>query len=598
VSQPIEDYGLIGDTRTAALVGKNGSIDWLCVPRFDSPAVFAAMVGERENGFWRVAPAGAPAATTRRYRDNTLILETTFHKPEGTVTLVDFMPICEQENRLDLVRIVRGDSGTVEMKSEIALRFGYGRIIPWVKRTDYGLRAIAGPDAVELRSPVRHRGRDFMSEATFTISAGQTLALSFTWYPSHHRSPRDPHPLNLLASTESYWTEWSKGCSRATRWGDAVTRSLITLKALTYAPTGGIVAAPTTSLPETLGGVRNWDYRFCWLRDATFTLYSLLTAGYTEEARLWREWLLRAVAGRHQEMQIMYGIAGERILTERELGWLNGYENSRPVRFGNAAHEQFQLDVYGEVMDAMHVAQRHGLRLDEDAWAVMQVLMDYLETIWQEPDEGIWEVRGPRRHFTHSKVMAWVGVDRAVKAVERYGMRGPVEKWRALRKSIHDDICRNAFDPEKNAFVQYYGAKELDAAVLMIPLVGFLPPSDPRMIGTVQAIGKELHSNGLILRYAGGENIDGVTGGEGAFLPCTFWYADNLSMMGREQEAAEIFTHLLSLANDLGLMAEEYDARSKRMVGNFPQAFTHVSLVNTAFNLDTGLKPAVHRAGR
>jgi GH15 family glucan-1,4-alpha-glucosidase len=594
VSLRIEDYGLIGDTRTAALVGRNGSIDWLCVPRFDSPAVFASLVGDRENGFWQIAPAGEVRSARRRYRENTLILETTFATAGGTVTLIDFMPVCESDNRLDLIRMVRCDSGAVEMKAEIAWRFGYGKIIPWVKHTAYGLRAIAGPDAVELRTPVRHKGRDFVSEAKFTVTAGETIAFAFTWYPSHHPAPRDPQPDRMLHATQEWWTDWSRGCSSAGRWGDAVTRSLITLKALTFAPTGGIVAAPTTSLPEALGGVRNWDYRFCWLRDATFTLYALLTAGYTAEAHAWREWLLRAIAGRPQEMQIMYGIAGERMLTERELGWLAGYERSRPVRFGNAAHQQFQLDVYGEVMDAMHVAQRHGVRLDADAWAVMQVLMDYLESVWQQPDEGIWEVRGPRRHFTHSKVMAWVGVDRAVKAVERFGMQGPVDKWRAIRATIHADVCRNGFDSGKNSFVQYYGAKELDAAVLMIPLVGFLPPTDPRVAGTVAAIGTELRSDGLVMRYSGAGNVDGLPGTEGAFLPCTFWYADNLAMMGRQREAAEIFANLLSLANDLGLMAEEYDARAKRMVGNFPQAFTHVSLLNSIYNLTSPEGP-VHR---
>jgi GH15 family glucan-1,4-alpha-glucosidase len=596
VSLAIEDYGLIGNTRTAALVGRNGSIDWLCVPRFDSAACFCALLGDRTNGRWLIEPAGDVKRISRRYRGNTLILETTFEMEGGTVTLIDFMPISRREDRADLVRIARCTSGAVSMRTEFVLRFGYGHEIPWVRRADYGLRAVAGPDAVELRTPIRLVGHNLSHTGEFHLSANQDAEFIFTWYPSHRPTPRAREVPAMLAETEKWWTDWSSRCRCSGEWRDQMMRSLITLKALTYAPTGGMVAAPTTSLPEALGGVRNWDYRYCWLRDATLTLYALLIAGYTQEARAWREWLLRAVAGHPQEMQIMYGIAGERQLTEGEVPWLGGYAGSRPVRIGNAAHQQFQLDVYGEVMDTMHVARKHRVPEQHDAWSLQKRLMDYLESVWDQPDEGIWEVRGPRRHFTHSKVMAWVAVDRAVKAIEKFKLNGPLEQWRALRQLIHDDVCRNGYDSKRNAFMQYYGATTLDASILMMPLVGFLPVSDPRVVGTIKAVEEELMVDGFVMRYSGAGNVDGLPSGEGAFLACTYWYADNLAALGRIDEARAIFERLLSISNDLGLLAEEYDPGLKRQLGNFPQAFTHVCLINTAHNLAAKKKPAVDRA--
>jgi GH15 family glucan-1,4-alpha-glucosidase len=516
--------------------------------------------------------------------------------------VIDFMPIVERDGRLDLFRIVQGRRGRVPMRMEAVFRFDYGRIVPWVRRREYGLSAIAGPDALQLRTGVKIHGENFRSVADFTVAEGDTIPFTLTWYQSHLKEPGHRHPLRALSDTEEWWRNWTSRCTFSGRWREPVMRSLITLKALTYSPTGGIVAAPTTSLPEEIGGVRNWDYRYCWLRDATFTLYALLSSGYVDEANEWREWLLRAVAGQPHELQTMYGIMGNRRLTEYEIPWLHGYEHSRPVRVGNAAYSQFQLDVYGEIMDAFHAVLRHGVSAVEDAWRVQTLLMDFLESQWQQPDEGIWEVRGPRRQFTHSKVMAWVGADRAVKAVERYGLKGPVDRWRSLRAAIHADVCRHAFDPQRNAFMQYYGADTLDAAVMIIPLVGFLPATDPRVVGTVEAIQRELAVDGLIQRYtirtrtgAKGE-VDGLPGNEGAFLPCTFWLADNLVMMGRQSEARDIFERLLALRNDVGLLAEEYDPREKRQLGNFPQAFTHVFLINTAQNLTRGEGPAKSRA--
>jgi GH15 family glucan-1,4-alpha-glucosidase len=594
----IEDYALIGNMRTAALVGKNGSIDWLCIPRFDSGACFAALLGETGNGRWLIGPQSETHSVSRRYRDDTLILETEFVTDTGAATLVDFMPIAERHDQLDLVRIVTGKRGSVAMRMEVLFRFDYGSIIPWVRRRSYGLNAIAGPDAIQLRTPVKLTSREFRTGAEFTVKEGQSVPFTLTWFPSNEQPPRAKRPQRMLDETESWWREWSSRCTVSGQWADIVRRSLITLKALTYAPTGGIVAAPTTSLPEMPGGGRNWDYRFCWLRDATFTLYALLISGYMDEARVWRGWLLRAVAGQPHELQIMYGISGERRLWEGELPWLRGYEESRPVRIGNAAHDQLQLDVYGEVMDALYVARRRGFGHDEDAWLVQKALMEFLESDWHHPDNGIWEVRGPRRHFTHSKVMAWVAVDRAVRMVERFGVDGPVERWRALRARIHDDICRHGFNTERNAFVQYYGANELDASLLMVPLVGFLPPTDPRVIGTVEAIQRELLTDGLVRRYSTEHGVDGVTGTEGAFLPCTFWLADNLTMAGRYEEARAIFERLLSVCNDVGLISEEYDPAARRQLGNFPQALTHVSLINTAHNLGLAERPADHRSER
>jgi GH15 family glucan-1,4-alpha-glucosidase len=593
----IEDYALIGNTHTAALVGRDGSIDWLCMPRFDSGACFAALLGGPENGRWLMAPEGETIAVRRRYRDSTLILETEFETKDGVAAVVDFMPIAEHRDRVDLIRIVRGVRGHVRMHTELALRFDYGRTIPWVTSHDFGLRAVAGPNAVRIRTSARLHGKDFTTVGSFSVAEGQSIPFSLTWYPSNENEPGTRHPLRMLTETEKYWQEWSAKYTEQGPWHEAVLRSLITLKALTHRRTGGMVAAPTTSLPESIGGERNWDYRYCWLRDATLTLYALLISGYTQEAIEWREWLVRAVAGHPQDTRIMYGLSGERLLQEFELPWLPGYENSSPVRVGNGAHDQLQLDVYGEVMDSMHVAMKYGIAPQDDSWRVQVALMDFLETGWRQPDSGIWEVRGPRRDFTHSKVMAWVAADRAVKAVERFKAEGPVEKWRAMREEIHRDVCTRGFNTERNAFVQYYGSKALDASLLMIPLVGFLPANDPRVIGTVAAIQRELVHDGLVSRYQTETGVDGLPPGEGAFLACTFWLVDNLALTGRYSEAREIFEQLLSLGNDLGLLSEEYDPVLKRQVGNFPQAFTHVCLVNSAHNLTLAEQaPATHRA--
>ncbi|MBI3759923.1 MAG: glycoside hydrolase family 15 protein [Deltaproteobacteria bacterium] len=594
----IEDYALIGNTHTAALVGRDGSIDWLCMPRFDSGACFAALLGTSEHGRWLIAPEGEIKSISRKYRGDSLVLETEFELADGgRVALIDFMPIGESDGRIDLIRIVEGRAGVVPMQMEAAFRFDYGRVIPWVRSRDYGLSAVAGPDALQLRTRVPMHGENLKTVANFKVSAGERIPFTLTWYLSHLEESGPRHAQKLLVDTEKYWEEWSARCQDGGQWRSHVIRSLITLKALTYSPTGGIVAAPTTSLPEWIGSVRNWDYRYCWLRDATFTLYALLSSGYSDEATAWVAWLLRAVAGQPGQIQIMYGIAGERRLTEFEAPWLPGYENSRPVRIGNAAHDQFQLDVYGEILDVFHVARRYGVDPGEDAWNVVRVLIDFVEQHWREPDEGIWEVRGPRRHFTHSKVMAWVAVDRAVKGVERYGQQGPVEKWRALRDAIHEDVCRFGFRPDRNTFVQYYGSDTLDASVLMMSLVGFLPAEDPRIVGTVEAIQRDLMDEGLVRRYnTDATNVDGLPPGEGAFLPCTFWLVDNLTMLGRYDEARAIFERLLSLCNDVGLLSEEYDPRGKRQLGNFPQAFTHVFLINTAHNLSRAQGPAEERA--
>jgi GH15 family glucan-1,4-alpha-glucosidase len=589
----IEDYALIGDCQTAALVGRDGSIDWLCLPRFDSGACFAALLGTPEHGRWLIAPSGEITATRRRYRDHTLVLETEFETADGAVSVIDCMPARTAEP--DLVRLVVGKRGRVKMQMHLVLRFDYGSIVPWVRRTRHGIRAVAGPDAVELVTPIELHGENLTTVGEFTLAAGEEVPFSLIWYPSNREAPKPGDPAKLIASTEKWWAKWAGHCHSAGPWDAAVCRSLITLKALTYAPTGGIVAAPTTSLPERVGGVRNWDYRICWVRDATFTLYSLIAAGYIDEACAWREWLLRAVAGQPSQLNIMYGIGGERRLTELELDWLPGYENSRPVRIGNAAHKQFQLDVFGEFMDCLYAAERHGLPANENAWRVQKALMEYLETAWKEPDEGIWEVRGPRRHFTHSKVMAWVAADRMVKTVEQSNLDGPVDRWRALRDAIHREVCERGFDAKRNTFTQYYGSKELDASLLMVPLVGFLPPEDHRVKGTVAAIEKHLMANGFVARYPTNPDVDGLPPGEGAFLPCSFWLADNLHLQGRSDEARELFERLLALRNDVGLIAEEYDPVGKRLLGNFPQAFTHVALVNTAMNLARDVGPAVHR---
>jgi GH15 family glucan-1,4-alpha-glucosidase len=579
----IEDYAMIGDCRTAALVGRDGSIDWFCAPRFDSGACFAALLGKPENGRYRISPACEVRRVRRRYRLGTLVLETEFETDSGTVRLVDAMALRTESPRI--LRMVEGMRGEVPIRLELVIRFDYGAIVPWVQRNDGGISAIAGPDKLQFRSAVATRGEDMTTVAEFTVAEGQSFAFDLAWHPSHEPPPAEIDVAATIQETEQRWCDWSHSCGSQGKYREAVIRSLITLKALTYAPTGGIAAAATTSLPEWPGGVRNWDYRYCWLRDATFTLYSLMGAGFLDEAREWREWLLRAVAGTPSSLQIMYGLGGERRLTELELPWLAGYEGSKPVRIGNAASDQFQLDVYGEVFDAFFVARRSGLAPSNDGWRMGLKILDYLESAWSKPDEGIWEVRSGRRHFTHSKVMAWVAFDRAIRSIEQFGLDGPIDRWRAVRDAIHDQTCREGVHSGRGAFVQSFGSNELDASLLMIPLVGFLPPDDPRVLGTVAAIERELIVDGFVRRYATETVVDGLPPGEGAFLPCTFWYADNLAIQGRRDEALALFDRLLDIRNDVGLLAEEYDPHAKRQLGNFPQAFSHVSLVNTAHNL-------------
>jgi GH15 family glucan-1,4-alpha-glucosidase len=589
----IEDYALIGDTQTAALVGRDGSIDWLCLPHFDSGACFTALLGGPQDGRWLIRPSAEVRSVTRRYRGDTLILETEFHTESGDVRLIDFMT--PRHGEPDLIRIVEGLRGEVSMHTELVIRFDYGSIVPWMRTIDGHLRAVGGPDALSLWTDVPTHGEGLTTQADFVVRAGQRVPFLLMWHPSQTSSPAAFDTDRALDDTERWWQEWCGRCTYHGAWREQVLRSLVTLKALTFAPTGGIVAAPTTSLPEHIGGVRNWDYRFCWLRDATFTLYALMIGGYIEEAAAWRNWLLRAVAGDPASLQIMYGMRGERRLPEMDLPWLSGYEASLPVRTGNAAATQLQLDVYGEVMDALHLARRAGLESDRDAWALQRALMRHLEAAWREPDEGIWEVRGPRRHFTHSKVMAWVAFDRAIKAVDQYGAPGPVERWRQLRDDVHAEVCREGFDAQRNTFTQYYGSAELDASLLMIPLVGFLPATDPRVVGTVAAIERELMWNGFVQRYRTHEHIDGLPEGEGVFVACTFWLADNYALQGRRDDAVEIFERLLGLCNDVGLLAEEYDPHGKRHLGNFPQAFSHVMLINTARNLASDHGPAEER---
>jgi GH15 family glucan-1,4-alpha-glucosidase len=591
----IEDYALIGDTQTAALVGRNGSIDWLCLPRFDSGACFASLLGDRQHGCWRFSPHAEVRRARRRYRQSTLILETEFETDEGVVQLVDFMP--PRKGPPIVVRIIKGLSGLVRMRMELVIRMDYGSVVPWVRNRDGVLSAIGGPDALYLYTPIVTRGEELSTLADFQISKGQRLPFVLIWHPSHEPASDSLDPEKMLQETEAWWLDWSSHCTYEGEWREQVLRSLITLKALTYEPTGGIVAAPTTSLPEALGGVRNWDYRFCWLRDATFTLYSLMVAGYKEEACRWRDWLLRAIAGDPDKLQTMYGPGGERRLTEIQLPWLPGYEGSSPVRVGNAAVGQFQLDVYGEVMDTLHQTRRIGIDADGSSWALEQRLLEFLETGWKQPDEGIWEVRGSRRHFTHSKVMAWVAADRAVKGMESFALSGDVDRWKRLRDEIHTEVCAKGYDANRRTFTQYYGSKELDASLLMMPLVGFLPPEDGRIRGTVQAIERELVEDGFVRRYQTEptRSVDGLPPGEGVFLPCTFWLADNYWLLGRHQEARQLFERLISLCNDVGLLSEEYDPRAQRLLGNFPQAFSHVSLINTAHNLSADMRPASHR---
>ncbi len=578
----IEHYGIIGDTHTAALVSNTGSIDWLCLPRFDSAACFAALLGDERNGRWLITPAGEVTSVHRSYQGDSLILETEFRTADGVVRLVDCMP--PRERAPDVARVVEGIRGRVPMRMELIVRFDYGSIVPWVRRADGALHLVGGPDSLWLRTPVPVRGENLSTVAEFNVEEGDRIPFVLTWHASHQRAPRAIDPVRAIDDTGAWWSEWASHISYGGGWRDAVIRSLLTLKALTFQPTGGIVAAPTTSLPEAIGGVRNWDYRYCWLRDATFTLDALLLAGAIEEAKAWREWLLRAVAGQPEQMQILYGVAGERRISEQELPWLPGYEGSSPVRTGNAAVNQFQLDVYGEVMDALHLARRSGIQTDEAAWDFQLALMDFLESNWQRPDEGLWEIRGPRRHFTHSKVMAWVALDRAIKATESYRLEGPADRWRALRKQLHDEVCDRGYDAERNTFVQSYGGDKLDAALLQIPLVGFLDGTDERVRGTLDAIQRELSKDGFVRRYDSDDaaTVDGLPPGEGAFLACSFWLADNLALAGRHDEAREQLERLLGLRNDLGLLAEEYDPKLGRQLGNFPQAFSHVPLVNTA----------------
>ncbi|MEO7083598.1 MAG: glycoside hydrolase family 15 protein [Gemmatimonadaceae bacterium] len=582
----IEDYALIGDCETAALVSRDGSIDWLCWPRFDSPACFAALLGTRDHGRWVIAPTDARAARRRGYRDSTMILETEFETADGCVTVIDFMPL--RDGVSNIVRTVVGKRGRVKMETEIVLRFDYGSTIPWMTRLDDGtLRAIAGPSMVLIRSDVELRGKDFTTVGEFEVAAGESVSFVMTLGPSHLDPPPTVDPADALAVTERFWTEWAARSTYRGRWKDAVTRSLLTLKALTYSPTGGIVAAPTTSLPEFIGGVRNWDYRYCWLRDATLSLLALMRAGYFDEAGAWRDWLLRAAAGAPEQAQIMYGLAGERLLTEWDVPWLPGYENSKPVRVGNAAYTQSQLDVYGEVMNALHLGRVGGIPENVDVWELQKTLANHIMSRWREPDQGLWEVRGEPQQFTHSKVMTWVALDRAVRSAEQFHLDGTVDKWRACRDVIHEDVCRNAFDAGLNSFVQSYGSKLPDASLLLLPIVGFLPPSDPRIVGTVAFIEQRLLVDGFVLRYETEKTDDGLPPGEGSFLACTFWLAENYVLQRRNDEAARLFERLLSLRNDVGLLAEQYDATLKRQMGNFPQAFSHLALLLTAFKLDS-----------
>ena len=594
---PIEDYALIGDCITAALVSRHGAIDWLCWPRFDSPACFAALLGTPRNGTWRIAPEDPAPRIRRRYLDGSVVLETVFATDEGEAAVIDFMPVGNHAS--SIVRLVEGRRGRVAMRTALALRFDFGSSVPWVTRLadGSGISAVAGPEMAVLRTPVDLTGEDYITYATFDVHEGQTVPFVLTCGPSHLKPPKAIDAQAALAETRHFWTRWSRRCTYRGPYREAVLRSLITLKALTYHPTGGIVAAPTTSLPEQIGGARNWDYRYCWLRDATLTLLAFMHAGYFEEAQAWRDWLHRSVAGRPDQIQIMYGLGGERHLLEWEADWLDGYRGSRPVRIGNAAHAQLQLDVYGEVMDALHQAREGGLAAPPASWDLQRSLVDHLEQIWQLPDEGIWEVRGGRKPFTLSRVMAWVAFDRAIRSAERFGLPAPLDRWRKLRGDMHETICRQGFDAARNSFTQSFGAKTLDASLLLIPTVNFLPPTDPRVLGTVAAIERELLRDGFVLRYDTATGDDGLPAGEGAFLACSFWLADNYALQGRRREAEALFERLLSLRNDVGLLAEEYDPKRRCLVGNFPQAFSHVALIGTALALHDG-GPVGTRASR
>ena len=587
----IEDYAVVADLQTAALVARDGSVDWLCLPRFDSSASFAALLGGPKAGRWRIAPLSGGACTRRGYRDDTMVLESTWDSAEGTVRVTDFMPIRQTEP--DLVRIVEGVEGRVPMGVELVARFDYGRVVPWVRHTGGRWVAVAGPDSLWLDTPVHLEGRNMRSMAEFTVEAGQRVSFVLTWVPSYQDEPPRYDPDRALRETEEFWRDWIGQCTYEGRYGDAVRRSLLVLKALTYAPSGGITAAATTSLPEQIGGPRNWDYRYCWLRDAAFTLQALTGGGYTAEAKAWRDWLLRAVAGDPKDLQIMYSLTGRRRLPETELAWLEGYEGSRPVRVGNEAADQFQLDVYGELLDGLHSARQAGLANDDDAWTLQTMLTEYLESVWQRPDSSLWEVRGPQQHFVHSKVMAWVGLDRMISTAERSGLRAPLARWRAARDTIHQEVCSRGYDADRGTFTQYYGSNGLDAALLLIPRVGFLPPTDPRVVSTVDAVRRELCEDGFVLRYRTDADptsdhgtVDGLPGAEGAFLACSFWLADALALTGNRAEARDLFERLLDLRNDVGLLSEEWDPHARRQLGNTPQAFSHVGLVNTALTLD------------
>lgn len=597
VAQRIEDYGIIGDLHTTALVGRDGSIDWLCLPRLDSPACFAALLGGPEHGFWRLAPASGGPCTTRRYRGDTLVLESEWTTPDGRVRVIDLMP--PRDGVPDVVRIVEGVTGRVSMATELRPRFDYGSVAPWTTIDGTDISTVAGPDALQLDTPVEVVHEERSVRARFEVTAGQRVPFVLTYHPSYRPRPRTENADRAQRETERFWTDWVSRARYRGRWEDAVRRSLVTLKALTYAPSGGIAAAATTSLPEQLGGTRNWDYRFCWLRDATFTLQALLGTGYVAEARAWREWLLRAIAGDPADLQIMYGIDGRRRIPELTVDWLPGYEGSAPVRVGNAAAEQFQLDVWGEVLDSLHVSREAGLAPTDDAWALQRTLLDFLEGHWDDLDNGLWEVRGPRRAFVHSRVMAWAGVDRAARAVETYGLEGPAPRWRGLAETIHGDVCRRGYDRDRNTFTQFYGSDGLDASLLLIPKVGFLPWDDPRVAGTVDAVQRELTEDGLLLRYQThlDDRVDGLPGREGTFVACSFWLVDALQGIGRTDEAAALFERLLTLRNDLGLLSEEYDPRTSRQLGNVPQAFSHVGLVNAALHL-SGADPATQEDDR
>jgi GH15 family glucan-1,4-alpha-glucosidase len=591
----IGDYALIGDCETAALVSLDGSIDWLCCPRFDSDACFAALLGDRDNGRWRIAPRDKDFKTSRQYRRDTLILETRFETVEGAITLIDFMPL--RDHPPALIRIVRGESGRMTMSMELVVRFGYGSIVPWVTRLpDRSLRMIAGPDMLLVQSPVEMRGENFRTVAEFTVSAGQSVPFVMSYSRSHLPAKKVPQPDKAVAVTEQFWRHWAGKFQHDAPFKDLLVRSLITLKALTYLPTGGIVAAATTSLPESIGGIRNWDYRFCWLRDATLALLAFMNAGYYDEALAWREWLLRAVAGRPEQVQIMYGIAGERRLVEWNVPWLPGFHNSGPVRIGNDAHHQLQLDVFGEVMDALHQARRGGLGEGDSAWPVEIAFLDHLQDAWTQPDESIWEVRSGRRHFTFSKVMAWVAFDRAIKSAEQYDLICPIDRWRSVRDTIHREVCARGFDAEQNSFVQSYDSKEIDASLLQLPVVGFLPVDDPRVAGTIRAVEQRLMVDGFVRRYNTATSSDGLPPGEGVFLACSFWLVDAYVMQGRLAEARKLFRRLASICNDVGLLSEQYDPKTGELLGNFPQAFSHMALVNSAFNLTRAAKPAEQRA--